>query len=428
MTYIFIFLALFIHSIFVIAEYSLQRFKSYTDDQYINKKSFFYKLSLQISSEFEKYEIIILFGKFISIFIYGYFSIELFFSSLEWQSINLSSILLIILKISLIILVLTLFGTLLPRAYAKKNINFSAMVTSLIIRIVYILFYPLYFIIKILFSSLKILFGTKLTDDEIDQNIQDEVKYLIEETSKLSELDDTEKNIITKALGFSEIEVNKIMTERNNISFIDIASTNEEILQQIINEAYSRFPVISGTPDNIIGILNTKDFFKQYVNNNNFDLNNLIREPVFIKENEFIDELLKIMKIKKVHMIIVKDQFNGTCGIVTMEDILEEIVGDIQDEFDEEQKMIEIINDSEYKVNPNIEITKFNELMNSEIPESDDYKSLAGYLLYIEGEIPALHHKIEDNNFIFTILRRSNRKIELIHLKVKPSELLDNDN
>lgn len=418
LAFVVFFISLIFYIIFVMGEFSLSRFNSYADDETDLKRNFFFKISNEISSNFRKYEYVFLLGKMA--FFVGLHSIFIAFNSLN--PMYNSNLLFLILTETVFIVFTILSGNMIPHLIARSNIIKVSLFSAIVIISFYYIFYPLILILNLSFKFFEKLFGLDFNKKEKDQNIQDEVKYLIEESSKLGELEDSERDIIENALEFSETTVKNIMTTRNKIIAIDIDDNLDKIVHFIIDEGYSRYPVYQETLDNIIGILNVKDFFKNYILNKDINISEIIRKPVRVKEDEQIDNLLKIMKSQKVHIVIAQDQFNGTSGLITMEDILEEIVGEINDEFDEEQKLIEKFSDKEYRVIPTISIDEINDVVPYPIPESEDYESLGGYILYTTGTIPDLNQIIEDEHYIFTILKRTKRKIELIKLEIKNND------
>jgi len=262
-------------------------------------------------------------------------------------------------------------------------------------------------------------FGFGLDTEENNQNIHDELKYLIEESSKLSEMDDEGRDLIENVFEFSNTTVKKIMTKRNDISALDIDDELNVIITKIINDGYSRYPVYKDSLDNIIGIVNVKDLFNSYINTPELPILEILRNAVYIIEDELIDNLLKIMKTQKVHLVIVRDEFGGTSGIITMEDILEEIVGEIHDEFDEDKKIFERITDNEIIVEAFIKISDLNKLLKEEIPESELYESLGGYLLQLTGTVPQIGDKIDVGNYSFVIIEGNKRRIQKVKIILK---------
>ncbi len=421
-------LFLIFYAIFVMGDFSLSRFNSYAEDENSKSNNLFLRLSREISTNFRKYETVFLLGKFISFVILQFLFLGIYtlwfyhISNFNLEFVvNTNFLLLITLETAFIMFVI-LFGNMIPFLIARSNIVSTSLSLSLIISFFYYVFYPLIIILRLFYNFFEKFFGLDFNKEEKDQNIQDEVKYLIEESSKLGELEESERDIIENALEFSDTYVKNIMTPRNKISAIDIDDSLDIIVNFISEEGYSRYPVYRDSIDNVIGILNVKDFFKNYLLKNEINLLEIIRKPVLVIEDEQIDNLLKIMKSQKVHIVIAKDQFTGTSGLITMEDILEELVGEINDEYDEEQKLSEKISDIEYKINSVISIDELNEHLVHSIPESDDYESFGGYLLYITGTIPDVNQIIEDDFYIFTILKRTKRKIELVKLEIKNND------
>jgi len=421
-------LTLIFYAIFVMGDFSLSRFNSYAEDENSKSNNLFLRLSREISTNFRKYETVFLLGKFISFVILQFLFLGIYtlwfyhISNFNLEFVVNTNFLLLITLETVFIMFVILFGNMIPFLIARSNIVSTSLSLSLIITFFYYVFYPLIIILRLFYNFFEKFFGLDFNKEEKDQNIQDEVKYLIEESSKLGELEESERDIIENALEFSDTYVKNIMTPRNKISAIDIDDSLDIIVNFISEEGYSRYPVYRDSIDNVIGILNVKDFFKNYLLKNEINLLEIIRKPVLVNEDEQIDNLLKIMKSQKVHIVIAKDQFTGTSGLITMEDILEELVGEINDEYDEEQKLIEKISDFEYKINSVISIDELNEHLVHSIPESDDYESFGGYLLYITGTIPDVNQIIEDDFYIYTILKRTKRKIELVKLEIKNND------
>ncbi len=409
------------------AEYSLSRFNSYSEYENSITKNVFYKISFKISNNYKNYDYTFMIGKLLSLIVLQYQLILL----IAYQPSNTDTLLTnfinanpqtIILYELLFIIIISIFGNILPNIIARNNIIRISLLVSPIIIICYYVFYPLIFVSSISYQIFNNFFGLEKYSDENEQNIQDEIKYLIEESSKLGELDKAELDIIENALDFSETIVKKIMTPRNKIISIDIDEQLSEIINLISEEGYSRYPVYQDSIDNVVGILNVKDFLKNYIKDPNINIKEIIRKPVLVNEDETIDNLLKVMKSQKVHLVIAKDIFNGTSGIITMEDILEEIVGEINDEYDEEQKLCEKISDTEYKINPIVNIDDLNKLLPYPLQDSNDYESLGGYILYLTGAIPHNNQIIDDQYYTFTILKSTKRKIELVKLEVKATD------
>jgi CBS domain containing-hemolysin-like protein len=209
------------------------------------------------------------------------------------------------------------------------------------------------------------------------------------------------------------------MVPRPDIVALDISLPRDVLIRKVIEEGYSRLPVYKGTIDHIIGVIYSKDLLSLFEHRSLIILQDIIRPVHFIPESKKISLLLREFQQNKVHLGIVIDEYGGTEGIVTMEDIVEEIVGDILDEYDEMRKSVEQASDGSVIVDAALSIADFNVQFRAQLPEAPDYETLAGYLQKITGKLPEPNEEIKTENFIFTILTKSARRIRQV--KVTPS-------
>lgn len=275
-----------------------------------------------------------------------------------------------------------------------------------------ILFYPLsYFLVHVtnLFNHRKASQGSNLSIDEISQ--------ALELTSSEDNMED--KGILEGIVKFGSTNVYQIMTPRIDVVAIDIETPAEKIIEIINNSGYSRIPVYTETFDKIEGILYIKDLLPFISNIESLEWQSLMRQPYYIPENKKIDDLLKEFQKNKVHMAIVVDEYGGTSGIVTLEDILEEIVGDISDEFDDdEDAFFTKINEFTYIFDGKTQLNDFYRVCNLDDHLFDEIKgeadSLAGLLLEIKSNFPKLNEKISFENIDFYIEAIDKRRIKKI--------------
>lgn len=243
---------------------------------------------------------------------------------------------------------------------------------------------------------------------------EDELKQVIDAGSRSGALDQTEHELIKSILEFSDITAKEIMVPRTDIVALDVALSRDQLIRKVIEEGYSRLPVYKGTLDHIIGIIYSKDLLSLMEHKDLIILQDIIRPAYFVPETKKISQLLREFQQHKVHMGIVVDEFGGTEGLVTMEDIIEEIVGDIFDEYDEAQKTVESTSDGSMIIDGALTISDFNAQFREKIPESHDYETVAGYLQKITGRVPDLNEEIHTENFTFKILSKSARRIKQI--------------
>ena len=298
---------------------------------------------------------------------------------------------------------LLLFGEIMPKIYsAQKTLAFCRF-SAPGIWMFRSLFYPVASMLVRSTSFLNKHFARK------NHNISvDELSHALELTDK-EELKE-ENNILEGIIRFGGETAKEVMTSRLDVVDLDIRTPFKDVLQCIIENAYSRIPIYSENRDNIKGILYIKDLLP-HLNKVDFRWQSLIRPAYFVPETKMIDDLLRDFQANKIHIAIVVDEFGGTSGIVTMEDIIEEIVGEIHDEYDDEERTYAVLNDHTWVFEAKTQLTDFYKITKV----AGDSDTLAGLLLELKGEFPALHEKVTYDHYEFEVLEMDNRRI----LKVK---------
>ena len=312
-------------------------------------------------------------------------------------------------------LLILVFGEITPKSLAAKNSEKISVSLSGFIEFVTNLLTPISFVLNIITDFL-----VKLLGGEVDKKkpfiTQEELKTIVNVSYKEGVLEGEEKDMIYNVFDFSDSQVNDVMVPRTEIVAIDVDLPYEEIIKIINKEQYSRIPVYENTIDNIIGILYVKDLLFMDVNKEStFDLRKYIRQPYFTPEYKSIKELFKEMRTNRNHMVVIIDEYGGTEGIVTIEDVVEEIVGDIEDEYDKKIKEIEVIKEDEYLVNGNVRIDIINELIGTHI-ESEDFDTIAGFVIGIIDRLPEAGEEIEYENIRFIIENIDRNRIKKIRI------------
>lgn len=297
-----------------------------------------------------------------------------------WKSI---SIIIITIILSLFTII---FGELVPKRLAMKYYEKISFGTIGVIRAISVITAPLVKFLTITTNTISKIFGVNESDEEIVT--EEEIKMMVDQGEENGTIDESEKELINNVFEFNDITVSEIMTHRTDIFAVDINISPGELLEEIIRDdcKHSRIPVYDETIDEIKGILYVKDIIKN-INKKTFKLKNIMKEAYFVSQNKLINELFKELQKNKKHMAIILDEYGGTAGLITMEDILEEIVGDIFDEYDEIENQYEKIDDKTYMISGSMPIYDVNKLLESNIPEGD-YDTLSGYLQEKLGRIP----------------------------------------
>lgn len=320
-----------------------------------------------------------------------------------------------VLQLLFISFVLLLFGEILPKVYANSKSN---ELTQWIV-------YPIYVIDKIMLPFSYPF--TKISNYLNDKLGQKKTNFSVNQLSQALELtstDDTsqeEQKILEGIVTFGNTDTKQVMSPRIDLFSLDINESFAEIYPKIVDKGYSRIPVYRDNIDRIEGVLFVKDLIP-HINKKDFDWKKLIREPFFVPENKKLDDLLKDFQSMKSHLAIVVDEYGGTSGIVSLEDVIEEIVGDISDEFDDDDIHYSKIDDCNYIFEGKINLKDFFRVIDTDESLFEEQKgeaeTLAGFILEILGNFPKRKQKIQFKNFLFTIEAVDNKRIKQIKVTI----------
>ncbi|MDR3651423.1 MAG: gliding motility-associated protein GldE [Paludibacter sp.] len=316
----------------------------------------------------------------------------------------------------IITFVLLLFGEIMPKVYATEFAKKTALYAIPFINFLEKIFGPF---VSFLVNSTSIV-NRKLAKHSRSNISMDELSHALELTSNNK---DENTEILEGIIKFGNIQVVDIMTSRMDMVMIDIKINYKQLLETIIKSGYSRIPVYTGTRDNIKGLLYSKDMLPHLDKPANFRWQSLVRPAYYVPETKKIDDLLNEFQENRVHLAIVVDEYGGTSGLVTLEDILEEIVGDIGDEYDDEEQLFTKIDNHTFIFEAKILLNDFFKI--AEIEEEDfvkvieEVETLAGLILELKGDIPAKNEQIDYGRYVFEIISVDNRRIKKVKLYIK---------
>jgi len=306
------------------------------------------------------------------------------------------------------------FGELVPKRVAMKKAESIAMLVASPLNFLSSVTSP--FVMFLTFSTNTIvrIFGIDPNKEE-DNVTEEEIRMMVDVGEEKGAIDETEKEMINNIFEFNNKVVSEIMTHRTEISALPVDATLDEVIELINTEKYSRIPVYEDTIDNIIGIMHSKYLIKYIAeggDRDNFDLRNLIRKPYYVPTSKRTDELFKELQRQRIHMAVIIDEYGGTAGIVTLEDLLEEIVGNIFDEDDEVEKEIEKIDENTFIINGTTSLDTVRDYLEVDLP-TDDYDTLSGFLIGQLGRIPEENDKpsIEFNGLVFKIDKVDEKRV-----------------
>jgi putative hemolysin len=305
---------------------------------------------------------------------------------------------------------LLIFGEVTPKILAiKKAEDFSHNIARPL-EIFTKLIFPLRYIFNRIADTFIKAVGIHL--DKEQALTPEELKAVIELSHRHGIVKENEKEMIRSVLELTQTNVLEIMTPRPDIKALSLDTSQNDALELLKHIKYSKVPVYKDTVDNITGILYSKDLFFSP----DKDFKTLIKPPIFIPETKRIDELLKDFQTQKTKIAVVVDEYGSTCGVVTLEDILEEIVGEIYDEFDTKEKFIEKISDKSFRIDGKSPIYLINDKLDTDIPEGD-YDTVAGYVLFLFKKIPQEGEFVKKGNKLFRIDKLAGRRIKSIILE-----------
>ena len=313
-------------------------------------------------------------------------------------------------SVLLISFLIILFSFLIPKALGfKYSEKIGRAAISPLIFLSKIIKYPVKIItaignlILIPFKEETNFYQTKMSEDEI--------RVIISESVKSGTLNKTEQEIIENIFEFNDLHANEVMIPRTEMSAIEMVNDKSEIMKYIIKTGHSLLPVYEDSLDNIVGVLHTKDFIKSIAEESQVDIKSLIRPAYFVPETKLISEILKEMQKRGERIAIVTDEYGGTEGVITMEDILEEIVGDLGDTSQSEVKNFSLLPDGKYYVLGSMDISEFNEIFNIDLPESDEYHTIAGFISYSTGKILNAGESYKYNSLTFELIKKIRQKM-----------------
>ena len=322
-----------------------------------------------------------------------------------WTNI---SIILITIILSFFTLV---FGELVPKRFAMKYYEKISFAIIGIIKTISTITAPFVKLLTFATNSISKIFGVSENEEELIT--EEEIKMMVNQGEEKGTIKEEERELINNVFGFNDITVSEIMKHRKDIFAVDINISTEELLQELSKEEYrySRIPVYDETIDEIRGILYVKDVLKN-INKKSFKVKNVVKDAYFVSQNRLINEVFKELQKNKKQIAIIVDEYGGTAGLVTMEDILEELVGEIFDEYDEEEAEFKKIDENTFLLNGSMTIYDVNKLLDCKIPDGD-YDTISGFLLEKIGRIPKdeEHPIIDTEEVTFKIEKYEDRRI-----------------
>ena len=335
------------------------------------------------------------------------YTVDLYFFSIDLN---------FFLKVILATFLILLFGEIIPKIYASRNSLKFSLALARPLQFLDVVFSPISMPLRFITIQIQNRLGKEKSNISVDQ---------LSQALELTNDDDTtkeEQQILQSIVSFGNTDTKQVMRPRMDIFAVNIDAEFNTIIPEIINNGYSRIPVFEENIDKVIGILYAKDLLP-HLNKKTFDWKTILREPFFVPENKKLDDLMQEFQIKKVHLAIVVDEYGGTSGVISLEDIIEEIVGDISDEYDVDDLNFSKIDDNNYRFDGKTSLKDIYKILSLEdnSPFEDkkgEAETIAGFILEISGGFPRVGNKINFKNYVFTTEAIEKKRIKQIRLTI----------
>ncbi|RAL21612.1 hypothetical protein DL240_12200 [Lujinxingia litoralis] len=316
------------------------------------------------------------------------------------------------------------FGEITPKTLAKVRNQQVARLVMWPMRLPVMLFAPVTFFFNKLAAGVMRLVGGSV-DEKQPYATSDEIQYMIDVGSREGQLTEDRERLLRSVFEFPDTVVREIMVPRTDMVAIPEDTTLERVLEVLMECGHSRIPVYRETIDDIVGLFYAKDVIQLMASGQEFELSRLLRRTYFVPATKRIADLLTEFQINRIHMAVVVDEFGGTAGLITLEDIIEEFFGDIQDEYDAEPAQIIAVDDVRVMADARVPIYELEEYYDIDLPEHPDYESLGGFLLSQSGSVPEPGDEIVWNDLVFRVIDADAKRVISVEIERRPAEESD---
>jgi CBS domain containing-hemolysin-like protein len=313
------------------------------------------------------------------------------------------------------------FGELAPKSYAIQRSESTTLMVAAPLNFFYWLFRPFIWVLNSFSNFILSLMGIEPTK-EAEVHSPEELKMMVEQGKRSGAIEPRKYEIIRNAFDFAERTARQAMVPRTNLFGVEKSMPIDDMISKILENGYSRVPVYEGSMDHIVGIIFTKDLLQKLKADSNITIDSIIRPAHYIANQKKLIDIMRDFQREHIQFAIVVDEFGGTEGVITMEDILEELVGEIQDEYDSETPQVEKLGDKKFRALGSVSLVTLNERIPRPVTENDDYVTLAGMLISLSGRIPTVGENIVFEDYVFTVVKRIKNQIILVDITDKKVE------
>ncbi len=314
------------------------------------------------------------------------------------------------------------FGELAPKSLAIRHPINTTLAVAAPLRIFHLVFRPFIFVLNGFANFILKLIGIKPILEHEGIHSEEELKLIIAESAEGGAIEASERELIQNVFDFDDRFVWQILKPRTQIAAIDVNEPLDENIEYAITEGYSRYPVYDDTIDHIIGFVHSKDLLLLSRQGGDKGIRDIMRSVLYVSSNKKVLQLLRLMQKERAQLAIAVNEFGGTVGLVTLEDIIEELVGEIQDEYDTEPPIVEQVDVSTYKIQAQNPLDEINEFLPEPFPESEEYHTMSGLLQQVADEIPEEGETIQVGNYEITVLKMFQASPELVQAKYLGTE------
>ncbi|ULO02127.1 HlyC/CorC family transporter [Campylobacter sp. RM5004] len=427
-TALMLFLALFcvfLNGFFVLSEFSIVKIRKSKLEEFVNQGRTNAKLALEMYKNLDTYLSATQLGITLSSLALGWLGessvavlLNKLLSNFNVNPIAIHSVSVVI-SFILITLLHVVLGEIVPKSIAIAKTETVVLWIARPLYLFRIIFAP--FIATFDFLSLSILKMLRIKTNEHAAHSEEEIKFIASESQKSGVLDEFETELIQNAVDFSDIVAKEIMTPRRDMICLNKSNTYEENIKIVHDYKHTRFPFIDASKDNVLGMIHIRDL----LDNQNKDLNECVRKVLFVPENISISKVLVQMNKEQIHTAIVMDEYGGTAGLLTMEDIIEELVGDINDEHDKKEQDYRKINDDIYIVNGRLDIESVEELLDIKYDDELEELTIGGYIFNRLGHVPSEKERCEDEHCYYEVKQMQSNSIK--YLKIIKKQRKNNE-
>lgn len=409
-----------VNAIFVIAEYAIVRVRTEEIDILAEKGNLRAKNAKKVISHLDRYISATQLGITFVNLLLGWIGEDIFIQLLRpvFLALGLSDSLNETISVFAGLLIITYFtitlGELAPKAFAIRKYLGATLWLSYPLTVFYKIFKPFIWALNSSANLIIRMIGLNPIEREIAKHTEEEIRHVIREGRKSGVIDQTEHQLIERIFDFNDKQAKDIMVPRNNMIAINVDDPRDKIFRVVTEEGFSRLPVYKDTIDNIIGVIYTKDLISASEHRMVIAIQDIIRPAFFVSETKQIGILMKEFQKQSVHMAIVVNEYGGVQGMLTMEDIIEEIVGEITDEYDTDYSEVVKGTSGEYFIDPIISVADFNKKFEASIPEDPFYNTVGGFLCKVTGHIPDIYERIDYDHHTFIVTRKQGNAMKQI--------------